>query len=134
MSKKMLLCLWMGLCACAQDKDNHGFFIESNPGTILISPAQIKFTETTIGTKQTKTLRITNTTSGPLFIEGLELQGDDELGFGKLPDVDAILKQEELLDIEIVWTPTDNIPDEATITIITNDPQNPTLALPVTTP
>ena len=52
----------------------------------------------------------------------------------RLSDVDPILKQAELLNIEIIWTPTDNIPDEATITIITNDPQNPTLEVPVTTP
>lgn len=132
MSRKMLLLVWVALCACVKDVpyDPWG----PNPGTILISPAQIQFTETAIGAKQTKTLTITNTTSGPLFIEGLELEGDDELGFGNTSDTDAILKQGELLEVEIVWTPTDNVPDEATITITTNDPQNPVVELPVTTP
>ena len=134
MSKKMLLCLWMGLCACMEAKNDHATLPDAPPHTILLSPAHIKFTQTPSGTKQTKTLTIINATSDPLIIEGLELRGDDELGFGKLPDVDPILKQAELLNIEIIWTPTDNIPDEATITIITNDPQNPTLEVPVTTP
>lgn len=109
-----------------------------NPGVILVDPAEVVFAQVDLLKTDVQTLIISNNGDGTLIISDVRLVeetlndgGGREISEGLNWKRSASLKQDEILELDLKYTPRDTDIDTGYIEIISNDPDNGTLRVPI---
>jgi hypothetical protein len=93
---------------------------------ISVAQTFLDFGSVKVGKKVTKTLKITNNGSGDLMIT---LSGLEETDFGIQGSSSVTIKAKKSYSLKVVFTPTSAGLETATLSIISNDPDTPTLEI-----
>ena len=92
-------------------------------------PSPVLFGVVAIETQKSRILALQNSGTLPLQITNVQLTGSSEIGFAAPPPVPATVQPGASLDIPVVYAPTDAGPDEATITVVSNDRDEGTVTI-----
>ena len=101
----------------------------AGPPAISVSPSSLDFGSVKIGKKITKTLKITKNSSRNLMITLSGLEGTD---FSIQGSSSVTIKAKKSCSLKVLCTPTSGGLKTATLEIQTNDPDTPTLEIPLT--
>ena len=93
---------------------------------ILVGQTPIEFGSIKVGKKVTKTLKIANNGSGDLMIT---LSGLEETDFGIQGSSSVTIKAKKSYSLKVLFTPKSAGLETATLSIISNDPDTPTLEI-----
>jgi preprotein translocase subunit YajC len=96
---------------------------------ISVSPRSLDFGSVKSGKKTTKTLKITNNGSGDLVTTLSGLEGTD---FSIQGSSSVTIKAKKSYSLKVLCTPTSGGLKTATLKIDSNDPDTPTLEIPLT--
>lgn len=103
--------------------------VGEQPPAISLTPERFNFGAVAVGDTETKGVVVKNEGTGDLTISGfswnssspseLRLSVDGKLGSG------AVLGPGETRDLEVTYAPDDATPDDATLTVFSDDPGSP---------
>ncbi len=97
---------------------------------IDVNPASLDFGTVDISNSSTLNFTIANTGSADLLVSGVIMNGSLAFNFG--PPISAVLIPPNSSDmISVTYTPLAETTDTATIVITTNDPDEPTVTIPL---
>lgn len=126
------------LFACGDDKEGDNNIQAVDPGVILVDPAEVVFARVDLLKTDVQTLVISNNGSGTLIItdiklveETLEDGGGREISEGTNWKRSARLEQDEVIELDLKYTPRDTSVDSGYIEIVSNDPENGNLRVPI---
>lgn len=113
--------LLLGLLACSD------FELRKLKPDVTLSASTLDFDEVVVGTRRTGTLLVTNDGGGLLHVSSLEATGSADFTLeSQLPD---IVEPGESVELSVRYAPDTIGPDEGAITLVTDDPDQPSLAL-----
>jgi preprotein translocase subunit YajC len=96
---------------------------------ISVAQATLDFGSIKVGKKVTKTLKITNNGTGDLMITLSGLEGTD---FSIQGSSSVTIKAKKSYSLKVLFTPTSAELKTATLSIVSNDPDTPTLEISLT--
>lgn len=109
-----------------------------DPGVILVDPAEVVFAQVDLLKTDVQTLTISNNGDGTLIISNIQLVeetlddgGGSEISEGANWQRTATLEQDEILELDLKYTPRDTSLDNGYIEITSNDPENGNLRVPI---
>ena len=94
---------------------------------ILVALTSLDFGTIKVGKKATKTLKITNSGSGNLVVTISGIEGTD---FSVIGSSNVIIKPKKTCNLKVAFNPSSTGPKTATLKIISNDPDTPTMEIP----
>ncbi|RMF88735.1 MAG: choice-of-anchor D domain-containing protein, partial [Nitrospinota bacterium] len=98
---------------------------------IAVSPQVLDFNSVTVGMSSTLTTTISNVGTENLTVTGLSLSGTD-FSLSGAPSTPFTVAAGASVNISIVYAPTDGGPDSGTLTITSDDPDEPTVPVTLT--
>jgi hypothetical protein len=122
-------CSGTGKCVVTMNTDTSvtAAFSAKTPD-ISVSPGSLDFGSVKVWKKATKTLKITNNGSGDLFITISGIGGTD---FSIKGSSSITIKARKTYNLNVIFKPTSTGLKTATLRITSNDPDTPTLDLPL---
>ncbi len=126
------------LFACGEDKEGDNNIVVADPGNILVDPGEVVFAQVDLLQTDVQTLIISNNGTGTLIIsdiklveETLEDGGGREISEGVNWKRTARLEQDEVIELDLKYTPRDTSVDSGYIEITSNDPENGNLKVQI---
>jgi len=95
---------------------------------IALNRNSIAFGEVLVGESENATLRISNNGSGNLTVTNLVTAGD---GFSVDWDGNQVVNPQSSIDVQVTFTPPDYEVYEGTLTVHSDDPQDPQVEIPL---
>jgi len=116
--------------------------VESGPPRIVATPPDLSFD---VNTGAESVLQVHNRGIDALEVESIRVQLESdsaidpmtgepvsEFSFGRGLELPSTLGPNELLEIRVIYTPVDDLPDRGVLTLQSNDPESPMLVVPFT--
>ena len=120
---------WLGLCVSACAVIAGAFQAAATP-LIAVSTNQLNFTQQAVGKATPLSLTVTNLGSTPLTLTGMRIT--NSVFFFVAPNFPAPLSPGAVLGITVGFTPAVAGPVNGTLTIVSDDPANPSLTVSLT--
>jgi hypothetical protein len=100
---------------------------------ISVSPASLDFGSVTVGSSSSQSLMVTNSGSADLSLQRLAISGADSIDFTIQNDqcTGTTLQTNQNCTLQVVFSPHTAGSKSATLSISTNDSENPTQAVPL---